>query len=161
DYPTDVSLRFAEAMACGALFLTRTPTEMAALGFEENVHYVGYQDSAEVPGIVRKYLNDEQARLRIARAGHEKVMKEHTYDIRIAQLLERIRSDAGKLPAPARSWPKSKMHLAYLDYFAGNGVFSCATQELWPILKAAAPESWKALKLLGRSGASRTLGYLR
>lgn len=161
DYPIDVSLRFAEAMACGALFLTRTPTEMTALGFEEGVHYIGYRDPAEVPRIVRKYLADEASRARIAQAGREKVTREHTYDARIAKLLERIRAGGGKLRAPARSWPRSRVRLAYLDYFAGNGVFEAATEELWAILKSGSPESWKALRLIGRSRASRMLNYIK
>lgn len=161
DYPIDVSLRFAEAMACGAMFLTRTPTEMTSLGFKENVHYVGYHDPVEVPGIVRRYLADELSRQRIACAGRDKVLREHTYDVRVAALLERIRSDRGKLLAPARSWRPSKVRLAYLDYFAGNGEFPSARQELAAILKTGSPESWKALRLFGRSWASRFISYLR
>lgn len=161
DYPVDVSLRFAEAMACGAMFLTREPSEMTPLGFAEDVHYVGYRDSAEIPALVRKYLVDESSRARIARAGRDKVLREHTYDARIAALLEKIRSDAGKLHAPARSWPPSKVHLAYLDYFTGNGEFHCARQELAAILKSGSPESWKALRLFGRSSASRLINHLR
>lgn len=155
DFPTDVSMRFAEAMACGALFLTRVPSEMTALGFEENVHFCGYRDPKEIPGIARKYLRDEEARRRIAQAGRDKVMREHTYDLRVASLLSRIKQDNGTLNAPARSWPRSRISLAYLDYFCGYAALDCAYDDLWLILKSASPETWKALELVARGNASR------
>lgn len=161
DYPIDVSMRFAEAMACGALFLTRAPTEMTTLGFEENVHYVAYRDRVEIPAIVRKYIADEPARLRIARAGRDKVLREHTYDVRVAALLAHVNARNEKLQAPARSWTPSKVHLAYLDYFAANGAFDCAYRDLWAIAKGGAPELWDALKLVSRSRASRLLSHVR
>ena len=155
DFPTDVSMRFAEAMACGALFLTRMPSEMTALGFEESVHFCGYHHAGEIPEIARKYLRDEDARRRIAHAGRDKVLREHTYDARIANLLARIRQDNGTLNAPSRSWSRSRVHLAYLDYFSGNAALDCASEDLWPIVRAASPESWKALELIARCAASR------
>jgi hypothetical protein len=161
DFPTDVSMRYAEAMACGALFLTRMPSEMTELGFEENVHYCGYRNAAEIREIVGKYLSDEEARRSIAMAGRDKVMREHTYDVRIATLLSRISQDNGKLLAPARSWRDSQVHLAYLDYFCGNGVPGSASSDLWAILKTASPESRKALELMARSGAARIRARLQ
>jgi hypothetical protein len=161
DFPTDVSMRFAEAMACGALFLTRTPSEMTALGFEENVHFVGYRDPTDVPAIVRRCLANECERVQIAQAGREKVLREHTFDARIAQLLALAKNDNPKFRAPARSWTPSRVRLAYLDYFAANGLFDCAKDDLLAILKSASPESWKALKLFSRSKASRVINYLR
>jgi hypothetical protein len=158
DYPTDVSMRFAEAMACGALFLTRMPSEMEALGFKEDVHFCGYRHPREIPEVASKYLRDEDARCRIARAGRDKVLREHTYDARIAALLDRIKQDSGKLHAPARCWRASRIRLAYLDYFAGNGVLGCAEKDLWAILKEGSPDSWRALELIARSRASGVRG---
>jgi glycosyl transferase family 1 len=161
DFPTDVSMRFAEAMACGALFLTRMPSEMTALGFEENVHFCGYRHPGEIPEIARKYLRDEEARRRIAQAGRDKVLREHTYDVRIANLLSKIKQDNGVLTAPARSWRPSRVRLAYLDYFSGNAALDCAYDDLWPILKTASPETWKALELVARGSASRIRTHLK
>jgi hypothetical protein len=161
DFPTDVSMRFAEAMACGALFLTRMPSEMTALGFEENVHFCGYRHLGEIPEIARKYLQDEDARKRVAQAGRDKVTREHTYDVRIASLLSRIKQDNGTLDAPARSWPHSRVSLAYLDYFCGNATLGCAYDDLWPILKSGSPETWKALELVARCSASRIRARLK
>jgi glycosyltransferase involved in cell wall biosynthesis len=161
DYTSDANVRVFEVLASGALLITEIPTELRLLGFEEGVHFVGFRETSEVVEIVRRYLADDDARRRIARAGHDKVMREHTYDVRIATLLEKIRGDAGTLRAPARSWRESKVRLAYLDYFAGNGAFDCAADDLWAILKRGSPESGKALRLFGRSKASRVINYLR
>lgn len=161
DFPADVSMRFAEAMACGALFLTRMPSEMTALGFEENVHFCGYRRGEEIPEIARKYLRDEEARRRIAHAGRDKVLREHTYDARIVNLLSKVKQDHGTLNAPARSWPRSRISLAYLDYFSANAALGCAYNDLWFILRTASPEVWKALALVGRSSVSRMRSHLR
>lgn len=161
DFPTDVSMRFAEAMACGALFLTRMPSEMTALGFDENVHFCGYRHGGEIPEIARKYLRDEEARRKIAHAGRDKVVREHTYDARIANLLSKIKQDNGTLSAPARSWPRSRISLAYLDYFCANAALGCAYNDLWLILKTASPEAWRALALVGRGSASRIRSHLK
>lgn len=160
DFPTDVSMRFAEAMACGALFLTRMPSEMTALGFEENVHFCGYRNAEEIPAVAREYLRDEDARKRVAQAGRDKVMREHTYDVRIANLLSKTKQDDGALTAPARSWRQSRVRLAYLDYFCANAALDCAFDDLWPILKTASPETWKALELVARCSASRIRAHL-
>lgn len=161
DYPQDANLRAFEALASGALLITRIPSEITTLGFEEDVHFCGYRDPGEIPHLVRKFLADESARFRIAQAGRQKVLREHTYDARVARFLEQLRCDNGKLNAPARSWSSSRVHLAYLDYYAGNGLFGCAKEDLWAILKRASPECWNALGLLSRSGASRIVNHLR
>ena len=161
DYLIDVSMRYAEAMASGALFLTRVPSEMAALGFEEGVHYCGYRDPAEIPGIARKYLNDEALRFRIAQSGREKTLCEHTYDARVARLLQRLEQDNGKLFAPARAWTDSQVSLAYLDYFSNNKMFVYAGEELRKVVRRASPETLRALKIYGRARASWIRNWIR
>jgi hypothetical protein len=120
DFPVDVSLRFAEAMAAGALFIARLPSELPSLGFEENVHFVAFRERSEVPGLLRCYLKDEKARGRIAEAGREKVLREHTYNRRAKTLLELLERDGCRLHAPARRWSEERVHLAYLDFFSAQ-----------------------------------------
>jgi len=131
DFPGDVSLRFAEAMAAGALFVTRAPSELASMGFEDGVHFLGYRYDEEVVELVRHYLEDETARLRIAAAGHEKVLQEHTYDVRVEQLLARLAETGDARLAPARGWPQRRVDAIYLDFFAGHRRFREATK-IWP-----------------------------
>ena len=117
-YPQDANMRVFEVMASGALLLTRVPSELTAIGFEEGVHFVGYKDPREIVCIIRHYLNDADSRGRITKAAYEKVTLEHTYDCRVNQLLQTVETDAGQLFAPARLWPSERIRLAYLDYYA-------------------------------------------
>lgn len=155
DFPVDVSLRFAEAMAAGALFITAIPGELQALGFEENVHYVGYHDIRDIPDLVRRYLSDESARWRIADAGREKVLREHTYDARVETLLQRLGQDTGKYYAPARNWPEDRVRLAYLEYFAASHALDCAAMELRKIVPRSLRNTGRGLSLLARAYARK------
>ncbi|MFA0749852.1 MAG: hypothetical protein SLRJCFUN_000255 [Candidatus Fervidibacter sp.] len=135
DYPEDANLRVFEAMAAGALLITQLPSELFLLGFEEREHFVGYRKEQELPDIIRYYLDHESERRRIAEAGREKVLREHTYDERVSQLVEILQRDEGNLFAPARSWPEDKVRLVYLDYFAGAGLLDLALREFVEIMK--------------------------
>src|SRR3989454_9776980 len=103
DFPVDVSLRFAEAMAAGALFITRLPSELPSLGFGENVSFGAFRKRSEVPGLLRCYLKDEKVRGRIAEAGREKGLKEHTYKRGAKTVLEIIGRGGCRPHAPG--WP--------------------------------------------------------
>ncbi len=126
DFPQDANLRTFEAMAAGALLLTSLPTELTEIGFEDGVHFVGFRKEAEIAPLVRKYLLEESARRRIAEVVRDKVLREHPYDRRVGTILELAKQNGRKFPAPARSWSEERVHLAYLDYFAGNGALDCA-----------------------------------
>jgi hypothetical protein len=151
DYPVDVSLRFAEAMAAGALFLTPQPSELDSLGFVEGNHFVGFHHRKEIAPLVRRYLNDEPARRRIAEAAREKVLQEHTYDVRVETLLRNLEIDAGKNFAPARRWPEARAHLTYLDYFAAHRNLDCAASELHAIAGQSLRDTVHGLALLARA----------
>jgi len=130
DYPQDVSLRGFEAMAAGALFITRLPSELSLMGFEPNVHFVGFKDERELLDLVKYYLSNEKERQQIAETGREKVLKEHTYDARVEALLKVLEQDKGQLFAPARKWSQDQVQLLYADWFSANGWF----REAWRYL---------------------------
>jgi len=92
----DVNMRVFEAMASGALLITDDAVGMDDL-YEEGVHYVRYNDIAEVPGLIEKYLKDDAARERIAQAGKAHTLANHTYDARIEELLHTVLDDHGLL----------------------------------------------------------------
>jgi hypothetical protein len=156
DYPTDVSLRFAEAMAAGALFITQLPSELENLEFVEGVHYVGFRDRAEISSLVRRYLSDESSRWRIAQAGREKVLQEHTYDCRVEVLLVRLTQAEGKFFAPARQWSESRVRLAYLDFFAAHQVPDCASAELRAIARLSLGDATRGAGMLARAWARKS-----
>lgn len=161
DFPQDANLRVFEAMAAGALLLTRLPSELTQIGFEEGVHFVGYHETEEIQPLIRKYLAEEPARRCIAEAARAKVMREHTYDRRVEQLLERIKTFGGKLSAPARHWPEGRVRRIYLDYLAANGALAEAATELPKIARHSLRDAAIGAGLLGRAWSKRLGAKLR
>ncbi len=151
DYPLDASLHFAEAMAAGALFITLLPSEMPQLGFQEGIHYVGVRLEAEIPEIVRYYLDHDDERNRIAQAGGEKVLREHTYDNRAAFYVEQLEQDAGRLFAPARQWTEGRVRAHYIDYYAANRLFDCAYTQWGHLARSDLQYALEGGVLIGRA----------
>jgi hypothetical protein len=166
DYAIDVSLRFAEAMAAGALFATRSPSELSLMGFVEGEHYVSFRDPAEMVALCRYYIDHEDKRARIANAGRRKVLGEHTFENRARQLGEL--ASAGRLVAPARLWPPHRVRLTYLDYHAAHGSLGDAFRDLGGVGSSDPRATMLAVSLIGRaigrrvlSAPSRAAGKLR
>lgn len=87
DWPRDANMRCFEAMAAGALLVTGSPTELTELGFEENVHFATYRGVEDVGDVVASWLARDQQRAAIARRARDLVLREHTYDARVATIL--------------------------------------------------------------------------
>ena len=154
DAPHECNLRVFEVLASGALLLTSSPTELAALGFEEGVHFAAYRSEREIIPLVRRFLKNEDERTRIANAGREKALREHTYDARVEQLLWRFEASGNRRLAPARSWPEARVALVYLDFFAGHGVLDCAAAQFRRIGGRGIRETIAGAALLARSWMS-------
>ncbi len=153
DFPQDANLRTFEAMAAGALLLTPLPTELMRIGFEDGVHFIGYRKEADIAPLVRKYLSEESVRSRIVEAAREQVLREHTYDHRAQAILDLTERHGRNFSAPARSWSEERVHLAYLDYFAGNGALDCALAELQAITRRSLRDATRGAGLLARAWA--------
>ena len=69
-------------MAAGALLITKLPTELSRVGFQEGAHFIGYTNEQELLALVRYYLNHDLERRRIAEAGRTKVLQEHLPTLR-------------------------------------------------------------------------------
>ncbi len=151
DYPQDANMRVFEAMASGALLITRLPSELTSIGFEEGIHFVGYHRLDEIVGLARQYLNDERTRTRIAQTSREKVLGEHTYNDRVKTLLRTVESDAGQLFAPARQWTDGRVRTHYIDYYAANRAFNCAHEQWRHIATSNLPYALESGALIGRS----------
>jgi len=85
------NMRLFEATGMGAMLLTEAAPNLGEL-FDpdrEVVPYCGPQDLTEK---IRHYLDDDEQRLTIARAGQARTLSEHTYARRIAQLAEMLES---------------------------------------------------------------------
>ncbi len=118
DWPQDANMRCFEAMAAGALLVTRVPTELSAFGFAEGIHFAGYQDGDEVAPVVERLLADDEGRLAIARRGHELVRRAHTYDARVQTILEAVERGGN---APARAWPSVRAWQRHFEAHVEQG----------------------------------------
>lgn len=96
----DVNMRVFEAMASGALLVTDPAVGLEDL-FEDGRDLAIYRSIDEAIALIRHYLDDEDARARIAAAGQARVLREHTYARRVETLLADIERAAGPLAKPA------------------------------------------------------------
>ncbi|MEA2236559.1 MAG: hypothetical protein QOC81_1283 [Thermoanaerobaculia bacterium] len=140
DFPQDANMRCFEAMAAGALLITKSPSELTALGFEEGSHFIGYREPDEVSGIVAHWLEHDSEREAIARRARNLVLTEHTYDTRVATILETVRSGA---VAPARTWTAARVQALRFDYFVEYGD---VTNSLATYRALASISRWSAVK---------------
>jgi glycosyltransferase involved in cell wall biosynthesis len=113
DYPADANMRCFEAMAAGALLITGMPSELTLLGFEEGIHFAGYGDAGEIADLVARWLERDSERTTIAARAREVVLREHTYDARVAVILDTITSGA---KARASAWPRHKVAARRFEY---------------------------------------------
>lgn len=148
DFPQDANMRVFEVMASGALLVTSLPNELTDLGFRDGVHFVGYSDENDVINIVNRFLGDEPLRSGIANSARTKVLREHTYDCRVEQLLNHVAQCGRRKLAPARAWSDSRVRLMYLDFFAGHGAVDCARSQFRRIVGRGFQETIEGTALL-------------
>lgn len=79
-----------EAMACGCLLIAQSNPCFAKLGFVHGRHMLLWDSFRELVDLTRQYLDDHEARARIAREGREFVMSNHTWDDRVDKLLREL-----------------------------------------------------------------------
>jgi hypothetical protein len=151
DFPQDANMRVFEVLASGALLVTSMPSELSDMGFEEGVHFIGYQNPDEIIRVIRHFLKDEPARAGIAQAARAKVLQEHTYDRRADQLIAHLKVFGQKKLAPARHWSEARVRLAYLDFFAAHGLVDCAEAQYRRIAGHGFSETMEGAVLLGKA----------
>jgi hypothetical protein len=87
------NMRLYEATGSGALLLTDAARGLGDLFAEDEV--VTYESPADLIEKARHYLEDEAARVRIARAGQQRTLREHTYRARMAELDRMLQARLG------------------------------------------------------------------
>ncbi len=102
-YPVhQASPRVFEAMACGAFVLTDRQLDVLAL-FRDGEHLVSFTDGYDLDRKIAYYLDHGEERRRIAAAGHDEVLRNHTYPHRVRRLLNVL---PGEQPFTSpRRWP--------------------------------------------------------
>nr|WP_304972656.1 glycosyltransferase [uncultured Schaedlerella sp.] len=86
--------RIMDIMGAGGFVLTNYCEETAEL-FEEDKEIVMFRTPEELIQKVDYYLEHEEEREQIARAGHEKAMNDYTYEKKIKRLLDWVTEDEG------------------------------------------------------------------
>jgi glycosyltransferase involved in cell wall biosynthesis/SAM-dependent methyltransferase len=98
-FRNDVNMRVFEAMASGALLITDEAEGLSDL-FEEGRHLVVYRNDAELCDLVQHYLDNEDARERIAAEGQREVLACHTYGCRVDELLAYLEKNVPDMSKP-------------------------------------------------------------
>lgn len=105
----DLNFRTFEAMACGAMLLTRRIANGQEVLFQEGKHYAAFSDDRELFEKLDYYLASPCERESIARAGLEEIGKNHRLDQRVNELLDAVKQ------APDQGAPVRSLSAAALD----------------------------------------------
>lgn len=81
------NMRLYETTGVGSLLLTDSKVNLAEL-FEPGAEVATYRDADDLVAQARRYLSDDGARREVAAAGHARTMRDHTYAIRMRELVE-------------------------------------------------------------------------
>ena len=83
-------LREFEAPMCGAFYCTGYSEELAEM-FEPGKEVLTYHDEGELLDKIKYYLEHEEEGEKIRIAGHQRALKDHTYQRRFEYLFEQLR----------------------------------------------------------------------
>lgn len=86
---TGLSLRVFDVIGCGGFLLTNYQEELPEM-YELGVEVETFTSKEELLDKAEFYLNNEEARKKIALAGLERTKNCHTYDIRVSQMIKII-----------------------------------------------------------------------
>ena len=88
----DLNMRVFEALAMGCALLTNREGEVNGLLdlFQDGKQLIVYDSADDLLEKIQTYLQDEEARTRIAGAGRAEVLAHHTYAHRIQTILETV-----------------------------------------------------------------------
>jgi spore maturation protein CgeB len=86
-----VNVKTFEIAAAGGFQLTDFRDDLPKL-FEEGKDVAVFRSREELLGQVRRYLNNDAARVAVAQAGHERLVRDHTMRARIRQIALQMHS---------------------------------------------------------------------
>ncbi|NOZ26200.1 MAG: glycosyltransferase [Nitrospirae bacterium] len=96
-YGDFVNPRTFEIAACEGFQLVDYRSEMLAL-FKVGEELVCFEDLNDLRHKIRYYLHDPDKRMEIARKGNARVRKDHTYELRMEEMLDLVLSSGYELP---------------------------------------------------------------
>ncbi len=96
----NLNMRVFEALGSGSCMVCNLdPFGLTDL-LTPGVHFVGYDREEQVIPLIEKYLADDAAREKIAKAGHDLAMSKHLYRHRAEEVLRRVFSPRPDEPKP-------------------------------------------------------------
>ncbi len=111
----DVTMRVFEGTASGALLLTDSIANGLEELYEPGREIVTFEDDADLLEKIAYYLAHEEERARIAQAGHQRAITQHTYGQRVQTLLETVVASTFRQCAPMRTASPEECRKARLD----------------------------------------------
>lgn len=85
----ELNMRHFEALGSGSFLLTDKIAESENV-FKDGVHFVGYQDKDDMIDKARYYLEHDEEREKIARAGYLEAISKNTYAHRVLAILDTV-----------------------------------------------------------------------
>lgn len=88
----DLNMRVFEVLGSGSLLVTDKVNSIDEL-FKDGVHLITYMSVDEAVDKIRYYLRHDEEREKIALNGYNEVMKNHTFDKRIDEILKSVEKE--------------------------------------------------------------------
>jgi glycosyltransferase involved in cell wall biosynthesis len=86
----DINMRVFETLSTGSFLLTNWIPSLGEL-FDDGKHLVTYRTLDEMVEKAKYYLEHDEEREKIAKAGYEEFIKKHTYKHRVEKILEIVK----------------------------------------------------------------------
>ena len=101
------NVRTFEACGAGAFQIVDWRPGLAQL-FEIGAEVEIFTDLEDLDAKIERYLATPEERDEIARAGHARALRDHTYRLRLGQLLDTVSGRLSGYPEPAPAWLESQ-----------------------------------------------------
>jgi spore maturation protein CgeB len=88
-----LSMKYTEAMACGALVLADEPEDLKVQGFKRNEHLIIYNGMNDLKEKIQYYLKNSKERNRIAQNGMKFVRSNHSCAKRVRQFTKIVKRE--------------------------------------------------------------------
>ncbi|HUU87057.1 MAG TPA: glycosyltransferase [Candidatus Glassbacteria bacterium] len=90
-----LSMKYTEAMACGALVLADEPEDLETQGFKRGDHLVIYDGLEDLKTKIKYYLKNDMEREMIAKDGMNFVRNRHSCEMRVKQFTKIVKREFG------------------------------------------------------------------
>jgi len=92
--PTAVNQRVFDVPAAGGFLLTDGQADVYE-HFDVGQELIAFEDPAQLPDLVRHYQRHDSERRSIVARGRERVLRDHTYQLRVSKMLQVLRARYG------------------------------------------------------------------